>query len=111
MAGRKSDFTLPTLDDLFSTQDEREEAKLAKIREIPLTEIDDFPDHPYKVRDDEDMQALVESGVEAVVDVSGLSAGEYTLPITVDAELYPGLTLEFEPANVEVHLDAASDME
>lgn len=57
------------------------------------------------------VQALVESGVEAVVDVSGLSAGEYTLPITVDAELYPGLTLEFEPANVEVHLDAASDME
>ncbi len=61
MAGRKSDFTLPTLDELFSTQEEREEAKLAKIREIPLTEIDDFPDHPYKVRDDEDMQALVES--------------------------------------------------
>ena len=61
MAGRKSDFILPTLDDLFSTQEEREEAKLAKIREIPLTEIDDFPDHPYQVRDDEDMQALVES--------------------------------------------------
>ena len=61
MAGRKSDFTLPTLDDLFSTQEEREEAKLAKIREIPLAEIDDFPNHPYKVRDDEDMQALVES--------------------------------------------------
>ena len=57
------------------------------------------------------VQALVESGVEAVVDVSGLSAGEYTLPITVDAELYPGLTLEFEPADVEVHLDATSGME
>ena len=57
------------------------------------------------------VQALVGSGVEAVVDVSGLSAGEYTLPITVDAELYPGLTLEFEPADVEVHLDATSGME
>ena len=57
MAGRKSDFTLPTntLDDLFSTQEERDDAKLAKIRDIPLTEIDNFPDHPFKVRDDEDM--------------------------------------------------------
>ncbi len=57
MAGRKSDFTLPTntLDDLFSTQEERDDAKLAKIRDIPLTEIDNFPDHPFKVRDDEDI--------------------------------------------------------
>ena len=49
MAGRKSDFTLPTntLDDLFSTQEERDDAKLAKIRDIPLTEIDNFPDHPF----------------------------------------------------------------
>lgn len=54
-AGRKSDFTLPTLDDLFSSQAERDEAKLAKIRDIPLTEIDDFPNHPFKVRDDEDI--------------------------------------------------------
>ena len=55
MAGRKSDFTLPTLDDLFSTQEMRDDAKLAKIRDIPLELIDDFPDHPFKVRDDEDM--------------------------------------------------------
>lgn len=61
MAGRKSDFTLPTLDDLFSSQEERDEAKLAKIRDIPLSEIDDFPNHPFKVRDDEDMIQLVES--------------------------------------------------
>ena len=58
---RKSDFTLPTLDDLFSTQQQRDEEKLAKIREIPLELIDSFPDHPYKVRDDEDMLQLVES--------------------------------------------------
>ena len=46
MAGRKSDFTLPTntLDELFSSQEERDEAKLSKIRDIPLEEIDDFPD-------------------------------------------------------------------
>ena len=63
MAGRKSDFVLSTksLDDLFSTQEERDEAKLQKIRDIPLTEIDDFPDHPFQVREDEDMFQLVES--------------------------------------------------
>ena len=53
--GRKSDFTLPTFDDIFSTQEQRDEAKLAKIRDIPISEIDDFPDHPFQVRDDEDM--------------------------------------------------------
>lgn len=63
MAGRKSDFVLPTkcLDNLFSTQKERDEAKLQKIRDIPLTEIDGFPDHPFQVREDEDMFQLVES--------------------------------------------------
>ena len=60
---QKSDFTLPTntLDELFSTQEERDDAKLSKIRDIPLELIDDFPDHPFKVRDDEDMIQLVES--------------------------------------------------
>lgn len=61
MAGRKSDFTLPNFDDLFSSQKERDEARLDKIRDIPLELIDDFPDHPYKVRDDEDMLQLAES--------------------------------------------------
>ena len=46
MADRKSDFALPTLDDLFSTQEERDDARLEKIRDIPLDLIDDFPDHP-----------------------------------------------------------------
>jgi excisionase family DNA binding protein len=59
MAGRKSDFTLTKLDDLFSTQEQRDEEKLSKIRDIPLTEIDDFPDHPFKVRDDEDIQHIL----------------------------------------------------
>lgn len=61
MAKKKSDFTLPTLDSLFSTQQEREYEKLDKIRDIPLELIDDFPDHPYKVKDDEDMMQLAES--------------------------------------------------
>ena len=61
MAGRKSDFTLPTLDELFTTQELRDDAKLSKIRDIPFELIDDFPGHPFKVRDDEDMIQLVES--------------------------------------------------
>ena len=42
MAGRKSDFTLTRLDDLFTTQEQRDDEKLSKIRDIPLTEIDDL---------------------------------------------------------------------
>ena len=61
VAKKKSDFALPTLDSLFSTQEEREYEKLDKIRDIPLELIDDFPDHPYKVKDDEDMMQLAES--------------------------------------------------
>ena len=85
MAGRKSDFTLPTntLDDLFSTQEERDDAKLAKIRDIPLTEIDNFPDHPFKVRDDEDMLQLVESvkerGVITPVTLRPKEDGRYEI--------------------------------
>ena len=52
---------LPSVDDLFSTEEQRQEAKLAKIYDIPLSEIDDFPDHPYRVLDDEDMKTLMES--------------------------------------------------
>lgn len=83
MAGRKSDFTLPTLDDLFSSQEEREEQKLAKIRDIPLELIDPFPDHPFKVRDDEDMFQLVESikdrGVITPATVRPKEDGRYEL--------------------------------
>ena len=59
MAGRKSDFTLPKFDDIFSTQEMRDEEKLSKIRDIPLEQIDDFPDHPYRVQDDEDKPFLL----------------------------------------------------
>ena len=58
---RTSDFSLPKFEDIFSTQEERDEAKLDKIRDIPLSEIDSCPDHPFHVRDDEDMLQLVES--------------------------------------------------
>ena len=58
---RELSVGLPKLDDLFSSQESREEESLAKIREIPLELIDEFPNHPFKVRDDEDMMHLVES--------------------------------------------------
>ena len=83
MTGRKSDFTLTKLDDLFSTQEQRDEEKLSKIRDIPLTEIDDFPDHPFKVRDDEDMAQLIESikerGVITPATVRQKEDGRYEL--------------------------------
>lgn len=83
MAGRKSDFTLTKLDDLFTTQAQREEEKLYKIRDIPLGLIDDFPDHPFKVRDDEDMLQLIESirdrGVITPATVRQKEDGRYEL--------------------------------
>jgi ParB family chromosome partitioning protein len=83
MAGRKSDFTLTKLDDLFTTQAQRDEEQLSKIRDIPLELIDDFPDHPFKVRDDEDMMQLVESvkerGVITPTTVRQKEDGRYEL--------------------------------
>ena len=63
MAARKREnaFDLPKLDEYFTTQEQRDDAKLKKIDEIPLEEIDEFPDHPFKVLDDEDMMNLAES--------------------------------------------------
>ena len=83
MAGRKSDFTLTKLDDLFTTQAQRDEEQLSKIRDSPLELIDDFPDHPFKVRDDEDMMQLVESvkerGVITPATVRQKEDGRYEL--------------------------------
>lgn len=62
--GKRPEITLPKLDDLFSSQESREEESLSKIRDIPLEMIDDFPDHPFKVKDDEDIMHLVESVIE-----------------------------------------------
>ena len=58
---RKSDFTLPTLDDLFSTQAERDDAKLERVRNIPLAELHPFKGHPFKVQSNEEMQRMIES--------------------------------------------------
>lgn len=63
MTKRKSDFTLPTasLDELFSSQEERDDAKLERVREILLNELHPFRDHPFKIQNDEEMKRLIES--------------------------------------------------
>ena len=58
---KKLDLGMTALDELFMNDKDRAENKLPKIFDIPLSEIDDFPDHPYRVLDDEDMQNLMES--------------------------------------------------
>lgn len=63
MTKRKSDFTLPTnsLDELFSSQEERDDAKLERVRDVPLNELHPFKDHPFKIQNDEEMKRLIES--------------------------------------------------
>ena len=58
---RETKIELTAYDDLFQTDESRAEAALSKIRDIPISEIDEFPDHPFKVLMDEDMEQLVES--------------------------------------------------
>lgn len=58
---RESSIELTAYDDLFQTDESRDEAGLSKIRDIPVSEIDEFPDHPFKVLMDEDMAQLVDS--------------------------------------------------
>ena len=61
MTKRKSDFTLPTLDDLFTTQAERDDAKLERVQNIPLSKLRPFKNHPFKVQNNEEMERMIES--------------------------------------------------
>ena len=74
---------LTSVDDLFTTQEERDEAKRETIMEIPLSQISDFPNHPFKVKMDESMSDLVESvksyGVLSPVIVRPKGNGEYEM--------------------------------
>ena len=80
---KKLDLGMTALDELFMNDKERAENKLPKIFDIPLSEIDDFPDHPYRVLDDEDMQNLMESikdrGVITPVMVRKKDDGRYEM--------------------------------
>ncbi len=84
MAGRReSKIELTAYDDLFQTDESREEAKLSTIRDVPVSEIDEFPDHPCKVLMDEDMEQLVASikrnGVMTPATVRLKEEGRYEL--------------------------------
>jgi len=80
---RETKIELTAYDDLFQTDESREEAKLSKIRDIPISEIDEFPDHPFKVLMYEDMEQLVESikrnGVMTPATVRLKEDGRYEL--------------------------------
>lgn len=80
---RESKIELTAYDDLFQTDESRAEAGLSKIRDIPLSEIDEFPDHPFKVLMNEDMEQLVESvkrnGVMTPATVRLKEDGRYEL--------------------------------
>ena len=61
MAQNSAKGLLTSVDSLFTTQEERDNAKLTRVEEIPIDLIDDFPNHPYKVRMDDSMARLIES--------------------------------------------------
>mgnify|MGYP003290284226 FL=1 len=83
MATRSVNGLLTSVDSLFTTQQERDEVSLKKIYDIPISEIDDFPEHPYQVNDDEDMDRLVESikerGIITPATVRKKDDGRYEL--------------------------------
>ncbi|HBF8218564.1 ParB/RepB/Spo0J family partition protein [Clostridioides difficile] len=80
---KRTEIELTAYDDLFETDESRAEAKLSRIREIPISEIDEFPDHPFKVLMNEDMEQLVESvsrsGVMTPATVRQKEDGRYEL--------------------------------
>ena len=80
---KRTGIELTAYDDLFETDESRAEANLSKIREIPISEIDEFPDHPFKVLMNEDMEQLVESvsrsGVMTPATVRKKEDGRYEL--------------------------------
>jgi len=80
---RETKIELTAYDDIFETDESRAEAALSKIRDIPLAEIDEFPDHPFKVLMDEDMEQLVDSikrsGVMTPATVRLKEEGRYEL--------------------------------
>jgi len=76
-------LNLPSADDLFSTQESRDDAQREKVLDIPLSEIEDFPDHPFKVKMDEAMQAMADSvkafGIQTPAIVRQKEDGRYEL--------------------------------
>ncbi len=69
---RELNLNLPPADSLFTTQEERDDAKLERVIDLPLEEISDFPNHPFKVKMDADMLEMAESVKQYGVLVPGL---------------------------------------
>ena len=72
MSDNKIKMPLPKLDDLFTTQEERDNASLEKVIDIKLNDIDEFPDHPFKVIQNEEMEKMKDSIIENGVLVPAL---------------------------------------
>ncbi len=74
---------LPKLDDLFLTEEERKQNSLEKVIDIKLSDIDDFPDHPFKVVENEDMynmrDSIIENGVLVPALVRPKPNGKYEM--------------------------------
>ena len=66
MTEKRNEMHLPSIDELFTTQEQRDEKQLDKVINIPIKEILDFPEHPFKVKNDEQMQRLADSIKEMV---------------------------------------------
>ena len=72
MAKSNASEMLTSLDSLFTTQEQRDEAKRDSVQDIPISQISDFPEHPFKVKQDEAMLEMAESVRQYGVLVPGL---------------------------------------
>ena len=83
MAAKSAAGLLTSVDSMFTTQEERDNAQRSYVIDLPTTEISDFPDHPFKVRMDEEMEQMVESvrerGVLSPVLVRPMPDGSYQM--------------------------------
>lgn len=83
MARKKVPISLPTVNDLFTSQSERDDSETDRVSEVPIALIDTFPDHPFQVNDDDDMEQLAESiaenGILVPLTVRPKSGGRYEL--------------------------------
>ena len=88
MAAKSAAGLLTSVDSMFTTQEERDNAQRSYVIDLPTTEISDFPDHPFKVRMDEEMEQMVESvrerGVLSTVLVRPMPDGRGQLPTEFD---------------------------
>ena len=81
MAKNSVSGLLTSVDELFTTQEERDEAKREAVVDIPLSEISDFPDHPFKVRMDEAIIIMVDSNLQREILLLSEKAFAYRMKL------------------------------